>query len=180
MGSQPAWPHDAEMHAWWVEPRRLLAGEYPGSKDPELAQRKIELLVDAGVDSVIDLTTRHDPLLPYENGLHSAAVQAGRTVSRFSYPIPDMGVIGDTGYDAILARIHDEMKAGRVVYVHCWGGKGRTTTVIGCLLVDTGLDYAATIAHIAELRAGTRKAHSPCPETRAQHDVIRRRSERNL
>ena len=27
------WPHDETLHAWWVEPGRLLAGEYPGSHD---------------------------------------------------------------------------------------------------------------------------------------------------
>ena len=25
-----AWPHDEFIHAWWVDPDRLLAGEYPG------------------------------------------------------------------------------------------------------------------------------------------------------
>lgn len=77
-----------------------------------------------------------------------------------SYPIPDRRVLDDAGYDAVLAGICDELDAGRTVYVHCWGGKGRTTTV----------------ARIAELRAGTRKPPLPCPETPAQHDVIRRRA----
>lgn len=30
----PTWPHDQLIHAWWVMPGRLLAGEYPGSLDP--------------------------------------------------------------------------------------------------------------------------------------------------
>jgi hypothetical protein len=29
------WEHDEVLHAWWVEPGRLLAGEYPGAKTPE-------------------------------------------------------------------------------------------------------------------------------------------------
>ena len=28
MDERPWWPHDALLHAWWVEPSRLLAGEY--------------------------------------------------------------------------------------------------------------------------------------------------------
>ena len=175
MGIDAKWPHDDELHAWWVKPGRLLAGEYPSSKDAAQAQRKLDLLVEAGVDSIVDLTTHQDPLRPYEAELTATASKAGRPVRRFSYPIPDMGVIDDRGYDAILALIRDELNAGHVVYVHCWGGKGRTTTVIGCLLADSGLDYDAVITRIAELRAGTKKASSRCPETPAQRDVIRRR-----
>ena len=41
---------------------------------------------------------------------------------------------------------------GGTVYVHCWGGVGRTGTVVGCLLVRHGLDGGDAIARIAELR----------------------------
>ncbi|CAN5867347.1 protein-tyrosine phosphatase family protein [soil metagenome] len=166
--TEPSWPHDGTLHAWWVEPGRLLAGEYPGSDDQEKARAKVGLLIDAGVDTIVDLTTPADRLVPYDD--HLAQVR------RFSYPIPDMGVIDDAGYDEILAFIRSELDAQRTVYLHCWGGKGRTTTVIGCLLVDSGLDYDAATARIALLRTGTRKVQEPCPETQAQHDVLRRRS----
>ena len=89
-----------------------------------------------------------------------------------------MGVLAGEGYDAIMARIRGEMDAGRVVYVHCWGGKGRTCTVVGCLLIDDGLDYDATIARIAELRAGTRKAIDVCPESPSQHRLLQERAAR--
>ena len=89
-----------------------------------------------------------------------------------------MSVIDHDGYDEILARIRDEISAGRVVYVHCWGGKGRTSTVVGCLLIDDGLDYEAALARIAELRAGTRKADEACPESPAQHRLLRERAAR--
>lgn len=48
MGSDARWPHDAILHAWWVEPGRLLAGEYPGARTPEKTQQKVQLIVDAG------------------------------------------------------------------------------------------------------------------------------------
>ena len=54
--------------------------------------------------------------------------------------------------------------------------KGRTSTVVGCLLIDDGLDYEAAIARIAELRAGTRKAIDACPESPAQHRLLRERA----
>ncbi|MGV0740997.1 protein-tyrosine phosphatase family protein [Mycolicibacterium sp. XJ870] len=172
------WPHDDVLHAWWVQPRRLLAGEYPGATTPEKAAAKLRLLAEAGVDTVIDLTTEQDGLTPYDDQLRVAADEAGRTVRRYAHPIPDYGVLDHAGYDAILERIHTELDAGRIVYVHCWGGKGRTSTVIGCLLAESGLSYEAVIARIAELRVGTRKAGFPCPESTVQHDLLRERCAR--
>jgi protein-tyrosine phosphatase len=87
-----------------------------------------------------------------------------------------MGVLAGEGYDEIVDRIRGEIDSGRTVYVHCWGGKGRTTTVVGCLLIDGGLDYDAAIARLAELRAGTRKASDICPESASQHRVLRQRA----
>lgn len=169
------WPHDDFFHAWWVHPHRLLAGEYPGATSPEKAQAKLRLLVEAGIEVIIDLTTPQDNLAPYDEQLRVMAEQAGRTVHRHRHPIPDNSVIGHAGYDAILARIHTEINAGRTVYLHCWGGKGRTSTVVGCLLAESGLNYADIIARIAELRSGTRKAMSPCPETAQQRNLLRQR-----
>jgi protein tyrosine/serine phosphatase len=178
MGSGAGWPHDALLHAWWVEPGRLLAGEYPGARTPEEAAKKLQLLVDAGVDSIVDLTRPEDGLEPYHEALRRACERASREIRIFAHPIPDMDVIDQAGYDRILACIRSEIGSGRVVYLHCWGGKGRTSTVVGCLLIDNGLDYDAAIARIAELRAGTRKAVEVCPEAPSQHRLLRERAAR--
>jgi protein-tyrosine phosphatase len=179
MGSGARWPHDALLHAWWVEPGRLLAGEYPGARTPEQAAKKLQLLVDAGIDSIVDLTRPEDLLEPYHEALQTVCEKAGREIRHFAYPIPDMDVIDQAGYDRILACIRGEIDSGRVVYLHCWGGKGRTSTVVGCLLIDGGLDYDAAIARLAELRAGTRKAVEICPEAPSQHRLLRERSARH-
>jgi protein-tyrosine phosphatase len=178
MGSAGAWPHDRVLHAWWVKPGRLLAGEYPASRSPGTAAEKVRLLVEAGVESIVDLTTPQDHLDSYQQALTVAAEKARRPIRHIAHPIPDMGVIDQDGYDRIVARIQGEIDAGRTVYVHCWGGKGRTCTVVGCLLIDGGLDYRGAIDRIAELRAATRKASDPCPESSSQHRVLRERAAR--
>jgi protein-tyrosine phosphatase len=89
-----------------------------------------------------------------------------------------MGVIDQAAYDPILTCIRDEIDCGRVVYLHCWGGKGRTSTVVGCLLIDGGLDYESAISRIAELRSGTCKAAEACPESPSQHRLLRERAAR--
>ena len=38
----------------------------------------------------------------------------------------------------MLDAIDDQLENGGNVYVHCWGGKGRTGTVVGCWLIRHG------------------------------------------
>jgi predicted protein tyrosine phosphatase len=178
MDDSASWPFDEVLHAWWVEPGRLLAGEYPGAKTPAKAERKLRLLMLNGVDTIVDLTSPGDGLASYREPMELAAQITEREVRRIAFPIPDMGVVDQAGYDRIVDYIRSELDSGRVVYVHCWGGKGRTSTVVGCLLIDDGLDYDAAIARIAELRAGTRKAVDACPESLSQHRVLRERAAR--
>ena len=171
----PRWQHDEFHHAWWVEPGAVLAGEFPGHVDDVRAAEKVNLLVDYGVRTFVDLTTPADNLEQYEHQVTTAASHRGLDVRRESHPIPDLDVIDHDGYDRIVAAIREAQHRGGV-YVHCWGGVGRTATVIGSLLIDQGFDYETTVAKIADLRAGTRKAHRPAPETDLQRDILRVRA----
>ena len=173
----PTWDHDALIHAYWVRRGALLAGEYPGSPNDDKAQRKIAALIDAGVTSFVDLTEAGEPagggqpMLPYDH-LLPAGIRYRR------YPIPDCGVIDDAGYDAILAHIDSEITGGAAVYVHCWGGKGRTGTVVGAWLIDRDrAEFPEVIDRMQQLRRGTRKAHESVPDTPEQHRVLRRRAQ---
>ena len=176
----PSWRHHEAIHAWWVEPDRLLAGEYPGSLSTSKARQKIRLLLDAGIDSFVDLTEAGE-LDPYDGLLREEATKAGRpTPSHHRFAIRDVSVLADdTGYDEIVDHIRRELDDGRKVYVHCWGGKGRTGTVVGCWLIDNGdLDYRSTVKRMRELRVGTRKVsdNPNIPDTTEQHEVLQRRA----
>jgi hypothetical protein len=175
-GNEPPspWPFDEAIHAFWVEPGAILAGEYPGHLDAERALSKINLLVDHGVRTFVDLTTPADGLAPYADLLNSVGTSRGLQLQRVAHPIPDMGVISDEGYTEVIRTSREAAKRGGA-YVHCWGGVGRTTTVVGCLLVDSGLTAEAALAQINEWRSSTRKARMPAPQTGAQIEVVRRR-----
>lgn len=171
---RPRWPHDAFLHAWWVEPDRLLAGEYPGHVDAVRARQKVDVLVDAGIRTFVDLTTPADRLDPYEPVIAAAAAARALDLRHLSFPIPDLGVIDDMQYDAITTAIQHALGRGGV-YVHCWGGIGRTGTVVGCVLADEGLTYDEIMTRLAELRRGSRKETRHAPEMPVQHDLIKRR-----
>lgn len=169
----PSWPHDGIIHAWWVIPGRLLVGEYPSSTNTDKAALKLQTLLDAGVDSFVNLTEAGElaygtALMPYHEEF---------TVRHARFPIPDQSVIDDAGYDEILAHIRTELDAGKVVYAHCWGGKGRTGTVVGAwLIAEEGLSYPEVLEHMQQLRRGTRKAHARVPENATQTAVLERRT----
>ena len=176
--NRPSWEHDDIVHGYWAEPGQLLATEYPGAKDRDKALHKLQVLLEAGVNSFVDLTEPGErtwdgsPMVPYAGLL-------GPDVYYTRFAIPDTGTITDDGYDRILAHINAELDAGKVVLVHCWGGKGRTGTVVGAWLIEQqGLGYPQVIDRMQELRAGSSKAHHPVPDTPEQHDVLRRRAQR--
>lgn len=169
------WGHDAAQHAWWVEPGAVLAGEYPGKIDGDTRSiHTVNLLVDAGVRTFVDLTEPHE-LDPYEPHVRAAAAARQLDLRRVHLPIRDQHTVDDQGYDTILRAIDDGRQRG-VVYLHCWGGIGRTGTVAGCLLARDGLDYETVIHRLGQLRAGTRKAHRASPENDEQRAVLRRRT----
>jgi protein tyrosine/serine phosphatase len=113
---------------------RVLAGEYPGALDKGETETKLRRLREAGVSTFIDLTHAGE-LEPYEALL--ASVDDGACLHH-RMPIRDLDVPTVDEMHRILDLIDAELHRGRMVYVHCWGGVGRTGTVVGCYLVRMG------------------------------------------
>lgn len=175
-GALDVWPHDAVLHAYWVEPW-LLAGEYPGHPRPDVARQRLGLLVDHGIRTFVDLTAPADGLPSYAALLNDVARQRATALTHELHSIPDFGVLDDAGYDTILAAI-DRAATRGAVYLHCWGGVGRTGTVVGCHLLRRGLTSDATLERLAGLRSASRMAHRASPETPDQLAVLHRRADR--
>lgn len=123
-------------HSYSLPGTRLHAGEYPGAKERHDALAKLRQLLAFGIDTFIDLTEPTEGLLPYEP-LFDALPEADG-VQRLNFPIPDVSTTSVEGMHRILDAIDGALANGRTVYVHCWGGVGRTGTVVGCWLVREG------------------------------------------
>jgi hypothetical protein len=87
-GEIPERPHG---NTYWVEPGRLLAGEYPGASNGDAARTKLRQYLDAGVDYFVDLTEDGE-LEPYEVQLQAEAAARGKTVEYRRFPIRDVSV----------------------------------------------------------------------------------------
>jgi ADP-ribosylglycohydrolase/protein-tyrosine phosphatase len=159
--------------SYWPFEGRLLAGEYPGAPTRTAARAKLAKLLDAGIRTFIDLTEQHEPLEPYAEVLNALASERGIEARHLRFEIPDLGIpAGRERMVAILAAIRDEVATGRPVYVHCWGGIGRTGTVVGCWLVEQGLTGEAALERIADLRQNTPDGWRQSPETEEQRRYI--------
>jgi protein-tyrosine phosphatase len=73
----------------------------------------------------------------------------------------------------ILNQIDLCIKHNKHVYVHCWGGKGRTGTVVGCYLIRHGLAEGNDVINkIKQLRRNTKDFSEPSPETKDQINMV--------
>lgn len=149
---------------YWVEPGKLLAGEYPRTRGEAGSQDKIDALLKAGVSVFIDLTEAGE-LNSYENLLRGARY--------LRIPIRDASV-PNTPQDTqrALDAIDEHIAAGRIVYVHCWGGIGRTGTIVGCWLAQR----VGGVAGLAKLKLlwkqCPKSATRNSPETAAQERYV--------
>ncbi len=170
-------------NSYWLPDRRIAAGEYPGAHSERTALTRLLLVLDSGVNSFVDLTTTQDPLQPYEPMLHDIAARTGAIVSYLRMPIRDMDVPSHSEMLEILDHIAAEVDRGRVVYVHCWGGVGRTGTVVGCWLVRQGVTGDEALRQVTELFRTMSPAKirslqgSGSPQTESQREMVRNWSE---
>jgi len=154
-------------HCFWVVPGRLLAGEYPCAIEDESSEEKINKLRHQGINRYIDLTHPHDQLEPYEHLLRDGE-------ARLSFPIVDVSVPKTPQVTrAILNAIDNQLALGSRIYLHCWGGVGRTGTIIGCWLARHGADGEDAFRTLQELWQWNPKSkYRRCPDTAQQKQYI--------
>ena len=168
------------LRSYWVLPTRLLAGCYPGDKDERRMEAKLGGLVASRIQLVINLMEEneldHDGLRfgGYELELLEMAGKAGIEIECVRFPVQDLSVPSRDLMVKTLDRIDLEIAQGKIVFVHCWGGKGRTGTVVGCFLARHGIDSGeGVIRRIAALRQNDPNAHQRSPETDEQREMVR-------
>ena len=165
--------------SYWVVPGKLLAGCYPGSDDPIEQERNLKGLIQVGIRHVISLLEpqeykrQDDPFPPYADHMESIAKTMKISVTFDQISIKDFSVPTERQMVRILNQIDMCIKYDKPVYLHCWGGKGRTGTVVGCYLARHGLAAGNDVIQmIRELRKDTADCTDPSPETKEQINMV--------
>jgi len=165
--------------SYWVVPNTLLAGCYPGSRDQDEATRRLQGLLKNGIRCVINLMEEHEidhtgnGFVPYDSLLLKEARKVGIDITLFRFPIRDNDVPSRKQMASTLDTIDDAVRSGVPTYIHCWGGVGRTGTVVGCYLARHGMGTGnELLAKIKELRKSDPTAYRNSPETIEQAAMV--------
>jgi atypical dual specificity phosphatase len=133
----------------WIAPDLLFACPYPAGGGG------LSRLARMGVRRVINLAgRRHDP-----------AELAALGIEEIYLPVRDFTAPSPAVLDAAVAAITESHSRGEAVAVHCRGGLGRTGTVVAAWLTSQGMDAAAAIRRVREIRPGS-------IETRRQEQAV--------
>ncbi len=158
-------------NCYWVIPGKFLAGEYPRNLDETSSLEKIARLIQVGVSAFIDLTEEDEGLLPYQPLLQRYRIES---ISHQRFAIRDVSVpeSRDTTI-AILDAIDLHLSQGNLVYLHCFGGIGRTGMIVGCWLARHGFPGEAALQRLHQLWEQCPKSvWTKSPETRQQEAYL--------
>jgi protein tyrosine/serine phosphatase len=165
--------------SYWVIPGKFLAGCYPGSKNQDKQHQNLKALLDHGIRYVINLmeTDEKDwigkPFESYEDQMASIAASMNHTVTVERMPIKDTWAPSRVEMCQTLDRIDQCIQNHIPLYIHCFGGRGRTGTVVGCFLARHGIASGYSVFdHIQKLRRHIEDHNIPSPETLQQREMV--------
>ncbi len=147
----------------------LWAGEYPGNLLAEKAENRIAGMVKFGITAFIDLTEAGE-LEPYEPFLPE-----NMFYKRF--PIKDVSVPHTNDFAVnIVDKLEFLLASSHKIYLHCWGGTGRTGTIGACFLIrKKNISGTAAIKLLRERFADNPKSKfRMTPDTMEQELFVRK------
>jgi protein-tyrosine phosphatase len=156
-------PHS---NCYWVVPGRLLAGRCP--------QEKLQQCLDAGVTFFLNLT-EEGKLKPYMDELEKEISKRQGAIEHVRIPIKNHQAPTPEVMEKIIKTIDDALECGHKVYVHCYAGKGRTGTVMGCYLVRQGMTGLQALEHLAQCWNTVEQVtrHPLTPEKEEQREFVK-------
>jgi hypothetical protein len=165
---------------YWVVPEKFLAGCYPGSNKNEKSFKKLSGLVAHGIRHVVSLMEpdetdwNNTPFVSYEGQMKEIAESMCHSVTFDRMSIVDNDIPTRPFMSDILDCIDRNIKHGNPVYAHCWGGRGRTGTVVGCYLARHGFGTGEKVLDLLQdLRKNAQDSNQVSPQTTAQFDMVR-------
>ena len=144
-----------------------------------MTSRKLRALLAGGIRTFVDLTDEGEvnedgKVIPtYRSILRQVAEEESVETTYANIPIADCGVPSPWTLRCILDVIDRSIADENPVYVHCWAGRGRTGTVIGCYLKRHGLAHDTdVIQKLASLRRDVPNGKETSPHTKEQIGMV--------
>ena len=153
---------------------RVYAGEYPRELDEKKSIEKIKQFERFGITHYIDLTEEGE-FSPYATMLDSK-------VRHIRFPIKNMSAPHTIeSVKELISQINEILKENdsNKVYIHCWGGVGRTGLIVGCLLSEQcGFKFEKTMDALNLVFSDCPKsAYQKTPESDEQRLYIKKYTE---
>jgi hypothetical protein len=183
----------------WVIPGVLLVGAYPASQDDIETFELITSILKLGVRKFVCLQQEYRPGVPegmwreglalrpyYEDVQHIVANKSLIPVLReynivdyenlsFEHcPIVDCGITDDSKVLDLARKLVQDISMGELIYLHCWGGHGRTGTVVSIMLhIMYGLNPYEAMERCQAVH-DLRRCHVEVgsPQTQTQRDQV--------
>lgn len=163
--------YEISLHRYYPDPndKTILAGQYPGSPYPIAHAIKSSTLAQEGCHVIVNLMEEEElkRFVPYE----MIVKQLNPSIKFMHIPIVDMGVPNLHELETALLFL-DEI-VNQKVYIHCWGGHGRTGTVVGAYLISCmGMEVKDALSQIRTQRLKTPFGDAPSPQTYEQIEFL--------
>ena len=158
-------------NSYWVTHGQLLAGGYPGGVNEKDTDQEVRAILEAGIGAFVDLTEEGEHA-PYSPSLSDIGRQNGTSAQHRRIPIKDLGAPTSSEMNRILRLIDEFIQDDKPVYVHCWGGIGRTGTVVGCYMVEQGMTGSEALQKIEALRKPTPYSRVNSPDNEVQREMV--------
>ena len=165
--------HSLAIHnSYWVIEGRLRAGEHPGNGPIADIGNKLKWLNGLGINTIVDLTENEMVGIDYSSLITKVAKDCNTQVNYINTPIHDFSTPSNEEMIKILDIVDQELLEHKNIYLHCYGGMGRTGLTVGCYLARHGIAGIHALEKIRELRSNLPEDHKQSPETDGQIRMV--------
>lgn len=157
-------------NANWIT-SNLLVGGLPRTK------KDFDSIKEQGINVFVNLMSdkeakkgKKKPQFDYRENDHT-------DITYLHFPIKDLFTNSDKEMINIAKRVADEIKKGNKVYIHCYGGHGRTGTLAGIVLhfMYPDMTYEEVLKHLNDShKTREYKPNETTPQTAIQFNQLHR------